>query len=194
MGHSLANCNKLPKGTPTYGHKTMGKSLVQSHHTLWWSRHHETEYPPAAWGSTVSRWYWGYLPTLMVTKGYILAIIIRYLTDNVHLFKVWICPVRSYFLFFQRLWHCTTVSEPAFTSHGDGGKELRRKHAGPSGLFFFVAALPCFLFKVSKVTKLSSYFDLFLGMVRMVSKSNGPMVPYTYGHCMYRYVDRVRST
>ena len=86
----------------------------------------------------------------------------------------------------------TTVSEPAFTSHGDGGKELRRKHAGPSGLFFFVAALPCFLFKVSKVTKLSSYFDLFLGMVRMVSKSNGLMVPYTYGHCMYRYVDRVR--
>ena len=73
----------------------IGKSLVQSHHTLWWSRHHETEYPPAAWGSTVSRWYWGYLPTLMVTKGYILAIIIRYLTDNVHLFNVWICPVRS---------------------------------------------------------------------------------------------------
>ena len=133
-------------------------SLVQSHHT-WWSRHHETEYPPAAWGSTVSRWYWGYLPTLMVTKGYILAIIIRYLTDNVHLFNVWICPVRSYFCFFR---DCDTVP-PSVNLHSLP-MEMEGKNCVENTLGLLVCSflLPHFLVFCSRYPRSQNYLPILI--------------------------------
>ena len=111
---------------------------------------------------------WGYLPSIMVTKGYILGVITRYITHSVHLFSVWICPVRS---FFSRDWHGGTVSEPSCTLEMEVNCGCVEKTLG-----LLVGRFLCSRYSPSQ--------DIF-PFSGMVSKSNR-LVPYTYmyWHCV----------